>query len=116
MENKMHKILWDFAIQTDNPMSNRRPDLVIVYKKKENLPNSGFVVLADHRVKLKESENREKHLELARELKQPWNMIVTGIPIAIRGLGTVTKGLVHGLMDLEIRTLIETRLSKLQQC
>ena len=32
-------------------------------KKKEDLP-------ADHRVKLKESEKREKYLDLSRELKK----------------------------------------------
>ena len=43
LENEMHKILWDFEIQTDHLISARRPDLVIVNnnKKKEKLPNSG---------------------------------------------------------------------------
>ena len=40
-ENKMHKILWDFEIQTDHLILSRRPDLVIV-NKKENSPNSGL--------------------------------------------------------------------------
>ena len=31
----MHKILWDFEIQTDQLISARRPDLVIVNKKRE---------------------------------------------------------------------------------
>ena len=55
-----------------------------------------FTVLADHRVKLKESEKRDKYLDLARELKKLWNMYVTIIPIVIGALGTVTKGLVQG--------------------
>ena len=33
LENKMHKILWDFKIQTDHLISARQPDRVIVYKK-----------------------------------------------------------------------------------
>ena len=49
VENEMHKILGDFKIQTDDLVQARRPDLVIVYKKKkkngkkrkENLQNSG---------------------------------------------------------------------------
>ena len=52
-----------------------------------------FVVLADCRVKLKESEKRDKYLDLARELKNLWNMKVTVILIVIGALGTVIKGL-----------------------
>ena len=50
-----------------------------------------FAVPADHRVKLKESEKRDKYLDLARELKKLWNMKVT-IPIVNGTLHTVTKG------------------------
>ena len=41
LENKTHKLLWDFDIQTDNLISARRPDLKIINKKKkkENLQN-----------------------------------------------------------------------------
>ena len=62
-----------------------------------------FAVPADHRVKLKESEKSDKYLDLARELKKLWNMKVTVIPIVICAIGTVTKGLVQGLEDLEIK-------------
>ena len=37
---------------------------------------------------------------------------VTGIPIVIYALGTVTKGLVQGLEDLEIREQVETIQTK----
>ena len=37
-----------------------------------------------------------------------WNMKVTVIPIVINALGTVTKGLVQRLDDLEIREREET--------
>ena len=51
-------------------------------------------VLVDHWVKLKKNEKTDKYLDLARELKKPWNMKVTVIPIVIGVLGTFTKGLV----------------------
>ena len=38
LENEMHKILWDFEIQTDQLNPARRPNLVIFFSKKENLP------------------------------------------------------------------------------
>ena len=34
-ENENHKILWNVEIQTDDPLSNRRPDMVLICKKKE---------------------------------------------------------------------------------
>ena len=59
-----------------------------------------FAVLADHRVKLKESEKRDKYLDLARELKKIWNMKVTLIPIVIGALSTIDKRLVKSLEAL----------------
>ena len=67
-----------------------------------------FAVPADQRVILKESEKKDKYLDLARELKKLWNMKVTFIPIVIGALGKVTKGLLMGLEDLEIRGQVET--------
>ena len=43
--------------------------LVIVNKKKRTCQTVDFAVPIDHRVKLKESEKRDKYLDLARELK-----------------------------------------------
>ena len=68
-----------------------------------------FAVPVDHRVKWKESEKKEKYLDLARVLKNCetwkgyWNMkvIKTIIPIVIGALGTVNKGLIQGLLDLD---------------
>ena len=48
------------------------------------------------------------YLDLARELKKLWNMKVTIIPIAIGAFGTVTKGLLKGLEDLEVGGRVET--------
>ena len=55
----------------------------------------------DHRVKLKECEKKDKYLDRAGELKKQWNMKVTIILILIGAIGTVTKGLIKGLEDLE---------------
>ena len=50
-----------------------------------------FAVLADHRIKLKENEKKDKYLDLARELKKLWNMKVTIIPIVIGSFGIAPK-------------------------
>ena len=67
-----------------------------------------FAVPADHKIKLKESEKKYKYFDLARELKKLWNMKVTVIPIVIGAFGTVTKGLLKGLEDLEVGGRVET--------
>ena len=67
-----------------------------------------FAVFPDYRVKLKESEKKDKYLDRAKELKKRWNMKVTSIPIVIGTLCTVTEGLINGLKDLEIRGQVET--------
>ena len=35
LENDTHKLLWDFNIQTDHLIPARRPDLIIINKKRE---------------------------------------------------------------------------------
>ena len=72
LENDPHKLLWDFAIQTDNLILARRPDLIIINKKKKKKTCKivDFAVPADHRIKLKECEKKDKYLDLARELKK----------------------------------------------
>ena len=53
LENEVHKVLWDYEIQTDHLISARQPDQVIVNKKRKkkkkkkkkkegNRPNSEF--------------------------------------------------------------------------
>ena len=66
-----------------------------------------FAVPADHRIKLNESEKKDKYLVFATELKNLWNMKVTIIPIVIGVFGTVTKRLLKGLEDLEISFRVE---------
>ena len=57
---------------------------------------------------LKESETEDKYLDLARELKKLWNRKATIMPIVIGALGTITKGLLKGLEDLEVGGRVET--------
>ena len=107
LENDSHKLLWDFNIQTDHldqktgPHNNQQ-------KKKRICKIVDFAVLAYHRINLKESEKKDKYLDFARELKKLWNMKVTIVPIVIGALGTITKGLLKGLKDLEVGGQLET--------
>ena len=77
-------------------------------QKKRTCKTVDFAVPADHRMKLKECEKKDKYLDFARELKKLWNMQVTIILIVIGAFGTVTKGLLKGLEDLEVGRWVET--------
>ena len=99
IEDRTHKLLWDFDIHTDYLISARKPDLIIINKKRE------FAKLS---TLLKECEKKDKYLDLARELKKLWNMRVTIVPIVIGAFGTVTKRLIKGLEDLEVDGRVET--------
>ena len=77
-------------------------------KKKRNCKIVDFDVPAEHRIKLKKCEKKDKYLDLARESKKLWNVQVTIIPIVIGAFGTVTKGLLKWLKDLEVSGRVET--------
>ena len=102
LENNTHKRLWDIDIHTDHLNSARRPDLIIINKKKRTWKIVDFTALADHRIKLKEYQKKDQYLDLAWELKKLWNMLVTIIPIVIGAFGTVNKGLLKELEDLQL--------------
>ena len=117
LENATHKLLWDFNIQTDHLIPARRPNLINKKKKKKKERKKkkkrtckivDFAFPADHRIKLKECKKKDKYLDLARELKKLWNMQVIIIPIVIGAFGTVTKGLLKRLEDLEVGGRVET--------
>ena len=109
-ENSTHKLLWDFDIHTNHQISAKRPDLIQINKeKKRTCKIVDFAVLDDNRIKLKECEKKEKYIDLVRGLKKKiWKMQVTIIPIVIGAFGTVTKGLLNGLEDLEVVGRVET--------
>ena len=84
LANETHKILWDCYIQKTHLIPARRPDLMIVNKKKKRTCRIvDFAVPADHSVKP----------------KKLWNMKVTAIPIVIGAHGTVIKRSVKRLED-----------------
>ena len=83
----MHKILWNFELQTDQQIPARKPDLWIINKKK----TSNLVDFTEQKFKKKQTIN--KYLDLARGQKTLWNMRVTVISIVVGVFGTVPKGL-----------------------
>ena len=105
LEDNTIKLQWSFDIHTDHLISARRPDLIIINKKMRTCKIVDFAVPADHRIKLKECEKKDKYLDLVRELEKLRNMKVT---IVIGAFGTVTKGLLKRLEDLEVGGRVKT--------
>ena len=74
------QIPWDFEIKNGHLIKTKRSHPVLINK---NLSCHKFNVPADHKVKVKEMQ--DKYLDIAGELKMLWNMKVTGIPIIVDG-------------------------------
>ena len=101
LENDSHKLLWDFDIL----ISTRRPDLIVINnkKKKRTCKIVDFAVPADHSIKLKEREMKDKYLDLTRELKKNYGIWRWRLYQSLLGaFGTITKGLLKGLEGLEV--------------
>ena len=108
-ENETQKVLLGFKVQTNHFIPVRKPDLVIVCKQKEGTCRTlNFAVLADHRVKIKESDMRDKNLDVDRELWKLWNMQVAVIPTVIGALGIFFHDLEKRLKELKIGGQTET--------
>ena len=58
-KNDAHKLLGDFDLYTDHLISTRRPDLIIINKKKRTCKILDFPVSTDHRIKLNECEKKQ---------------------------------------------------------
>ena len=58
-ENDTHELLWDFDIKTDHLITASRPDIIIINKTMRTYEIVDFPFLADHWVKLKDSEKKD---------------------------------------------------------
>ena len=87
----------------------RRKLIKIIVKKSETYKIVDFAVPAEYRLKLKQSEKKDKYLDLNSELKKKlWNIKKTFLTITIRALGKVTGRLLKRPEDLEVRERVET--------
>ena len=83
--------MWDFSIQTDHVIEARRPDLVVVDKKRRICKIINFAIPGSSTIEAKEKEKIEKHQDLRRELQQIWNVKVKIIPLVVGSLGNIPK-------------------------
>ena len=94
---------WD-TNRSRNPCQKIRPNVnylnkekrkikrnSVWFNKKQTFYSGNFVVPVDFWMKIKESKNIDKYLDLVRELKKRWNMKVSVIPIVIGVFALVPK-------------------------
>ena len=77
-------------------------------QKTEYLPNCGLCCSGRPQSKIEGRRKRYKYLNLARELKKLGKMKVIVISSVIGALGTVTKVLVKGREELDIKIQVDT--------
>ena len=88
---------------------SRRPDLSLInHEKKRICKIVDFAVPANHIIKLKDCEEKDKYLDLGREYKKQWNIKVTIVPIVIGAFGTATKGLENLEVGGRVKTIQTT--------
>ena len=96
------------GILTYKQITKSWPDNQTQWKK--HLSNRGFCRPSRPQNKIK--RKREISTKTLQENSKIWNMKLTLIPVVIGALVTVTKGLVQGLEDFEVRARV--RPSRLQ--
>ena len=81
LENESQKIVWNFKIQIDQPNLHRRPDLVLINKKRTfSLVN--FTIPAEHRMK------KQKYRQMLGSCYKAAEHVV---PIIVGALGSISK-------------------------
>ena len=107
IKNEETKILWDFKIQCDRCVQNRRPDIVVIEKSKQECKIIDIAVPNDDKVGSKEQEKTEKYQDLRQEIANLWGMKNSQvIPIVIGALGMISQKLETWLGEIgdSIRT------------
>ena len=106
LENEKCKILWDFAIQTDEEIEHRRPDIVVIDKEKREFKIIDIAVLGDQNIKVKELEKITKYQDLRLQGQKMWDVKSTVTPIVVGAFGTVSEELENHLKTIGIPTVI----------
>ena len=108
LENEKCKILWDFAIQTDEEIEHRRPDIVVIDKEKREFKIIDIAVLGDQNIKVKELEKITKYQDLRLQGQKMWDVKSTVTPIVVGAFGTVSEELENHLKTIGISIVISS--------
>ena len=124
-ENDPQNFLWDFDIQMNPLISARRADLIIINKKqnktkkkkttkKKTKTNNEIIYIiavpADHRIKLKECEEKDMYQDFLSKLKKKQKTMEHESDDCTNRdgvFGTVSKGLLNELEEMAAAERVE---------
>ena len=92
-ENENATILWDMQLHTDRTISTNKPDLIIKDKQEKTCTLIEMAVPSDRNTSIKVAEKLSKYKELEIEITKMWGMKTQIVPVVIRALGVVQKGI-----------------------
>ena len=99
--------LCDVVIQCGKEIEARRPDIVVLDKKRKEVKIIDIAMPGDVRVCEKELEKIDKYKFLKDEVARLWNVRkVTVIPIVVGALGAITR-FEKSIMEAEIQLRVE---------
>ena len=108
IENENFKLIWDFTNQCDRVIEARRPDIVLVDEKNNEVKIIDIAVPGDSRMKEKELEKIEKYKMLREEIGHVWQMNkVTVIPVVIGALGVISDKFERYMEKLDVKIAME---------
>ena len=94
--------MWGFSIQTGHVIEARRPDLVVVDKKRRTCKIIDSAIPGDNRIEVEEKEKIEKYQDVRRELEKIWNVRVKITPLVVGSLGSIPKKFGSRLKEIGI--------------
>ena len=78
-------------MQTDKPIHNNKPDVIIRDNEKEIRVLVDIAISENRKVIKKEAGKILLYKDLAKEIERMWNVKTKVIPIIIKATGTVSK-------------------------
>ena len=93
IEDKVYKILWDFATQCDIKTEARRPDIVIIDKTKKEVKIVDVTITGDVRVNKRQVGRMKEYKILKDEIARIRDMKkMTILPVVVGALGAISSG------------------------
>ena len=86
-------ILWDMPVNTDNEMRANRPGIIIKDKKEKKCIMIDMSMPSERNVSIWVIEKLSKYKDLAFEVTKMFQLKTSTVPIVVRALGLIEKGL-----------------------
>ena len=114
MHNKDNNItiMWDMLVNTDRTITANRPDIIVKVSVNFTCKLIDMTVPSDRNIALKETENKSKYKELELDVQRMWHMKTVVIPVVVRALGSVKKGMVENIKKVSERATM-TEIQKI---